>query len=167
MAALDHLDLALIARLQDSGRTPLVELAKQLGVSHGTIRNRLERLQTDGILKVVATVEPVRVGFPIQVLIGINADLRRMVTIEKHLATFQEVTFVATLTGRLDFIIGAAFASSDDLRHFLQEKLAKVAGIRRTETFHILDLGKRLWQWAVPVATARPPQSVRRARRRR
>ncbi|MBI4278488.1 MAG: Lrp/AsnC family transcriptional regulator [Armatimonadetes bacterium] len=162
---LDQLDLALVAQLQQAGRTPLTELAARLGVSHGTVRNRLERLLSARVLRVVATVDPAKVGFPAQVLIGIHGDLHRMAAIEKQLAEFEEVTFVSTLTGRLDFVIGAVFVSDAALRDFLVNKLSTVKGIRGTETFHVLNLGKRLWQWEIPVQSHHPARELRRGRR--
>lgn len=94
---------------------PLTELAKRLGVSHGTARNRLERLITNSVMKVAAIVDPTKLGFPVQVFMGIDADLNEAAEIENELANFEEVTFVSTLTGRFDLMIGAAFASNAHL----------------------------------------------------
>jgi len=146
---LDAVDLALVAQLQHNGRASLTELGEKLGVSHGTIRNRLDKLLTEKVLKITAVVDPEMVGFPVQVLIGITADLVHMRGIEKWLAEFEEVSFVSTLTGRLDFAIVGSFASSSHLREFLTHKLSKVRGVRRTETFHIIRLVKRPWEWQV------------------
>jgi len=149
--SLDQLDLALIGQLQRDGRKGLTALAKDLGVSHGTVRNRLDRLRASGILRVSAVVDPAKIGYPIQVLIGASANLAQLEPAEKELSRLEEVTFVATLTGRFDFLIFAAFASDVHLREFLVHKLSKIKGIRSTETFHTLSLGKRVWQWEVPV----------------
>jgi DNA-binding Lrp family transcriptional regulator len=114
------------------------------------------------VLRIAATVDPLKVGSPVQVLIGINADLVRIEGIEKQLAEFEEVTFAATITGRLDFVVGAAFRSEIHLREFLAEKLSKIKGVRGIETLHVLNLGKRVWQWAVP-----PPADRERLKTRR
>lgn len=63
--SLDQLDLALIGQLQRDGRKALTALAKDLGVSHGTVRNRLDRLRASGILRVSAVVDPAKIGYPI------------------------------------------------------------------------------------------------------
>lgn len=146
---LDELDFALVGLLQKDGRMPLTELGERLGVSHGTIRNRLDRLVTNGVMKITAVVDPPKVGFPTQVLLGIVGTLAQMPEIEKQLSELEEVSYVATTTGRLDFIVAASFESDAALRDFLTRKLAKIQSIRATETFHILSLGKRVWQWQV------------------
>ncbi|MGQ0572438.1 MAG: Lrp/AsnC family transcriptional regulator [Armatimonadota bacterium] len=149
-ATLDPVDLALISELQKDGRLPLTELSGKLGVSHGTVRNRLEKLIQEGLIKVAAVVDPAKVGLSTQLLLGINADLGQMLAIEKELARFPEVYFVSTTTGRLDFLIAAAFPNDSELRQFLARRLSTVEGIRATETFHILHSSKRLWEWEIP-----------------
>lgn len=152
---MDPLDVALISELQRDGRQHLIKIAKKLQVSHGTVRNRLERLLAEGAIRVTAVVDPIKAGFPTQVLVGLTGDLRRMEETEERLAAIDEVYFVATMTGQLDFVIFAAFPSDDDLRHFLAEKLSKIPGIRSTQTFHLLKISKRTWQWRIPIPTGR------------
>ncbi len=47
---MDDLDHRLIAALRVDGRAPLSELAKSLGVSRGTIQNRLDRLIASDVI---------------------------------------------------------------------------------------------------------------------
>jgi len=143
----DSLDAALIAELQIDGRLSFTELGTKLGVSHATIRNRLERLLTQEVIKTVAVIDPIRVGFLVQVLIGIRSDLDAMSDIGESLADLEEVFFVAATTGRFDFFIFAALSSDEHLKDFLTRKLAKIRGVRDTETFHILSMTKRIWDW--------------------
>jgi Lrp/AsnC family transcriptional regulator for asnA, asnC and gidA len=158
---LDKLDYALIDEFQVNGRTSFTNLGAKFRVSHGTIRNRLDRLLSNRIINVLGVVDPTQVGFPIQVYIGISADVGHLKSIEAQLARFDEVNFVAMTTGRIDFLIGAALASDAALRDFLVRKLARVKGVRSTETFHVLHLAKRPWQWRLP----HRQHAVRRGRR--
>ena len=163
MEDLDSLDLRIIDELHENARKPLIEIAQTLGVSHATIRNRLDRLLSKGVARLVAIVDPLKVGYPIQAVIGIKADLREMVGIERRLRELQEVYFVSTTTGRLDFLIGAVFSSDEHLTEFLSRKLARIDGIRDTETFRMLRLGKRVWEWKLP-ASSRPPSATKERR---
>lgn len=147
---IDSLDSAILVQLQKDGRAPLSELGVELGVSHGTIRNHLDKLLAKDVVKVVAVPDPAKVGFPTQVLIGIDAELKDLESVERQLQQFEEVTFVAALTGRLDFLIGAVLRSDRHLREFLVRRLSSVKGIRDTETFHVLNYSKRIWEWRIP-----------------
>lgn len=151
---IDELDLRILRLLQEDGRMSLVEIGKRLGVSHATVRYRLERLTARQIVTVRAYVDPTKVGFPTQVLIGIRADLGSMESIDKQLAQLEELYFVSTVTGRFDFFVAGAFASDSDLRDFLAKKLSKVKGIHGAETFGILRMERHAWPWRVPTVMA-------------
>jgi Lrp/AsnC family transcriptional regulator for asnA, asnC and gidA len=161
---LDHLDRALIGYLQAEGRAPLLSLASRLGISHGTVRSRLNRLLRDKVISVVGIVEPKRVGFPMSALIGIRADLKRLEATEEALVRLDEVTTVATMAGRYDFFVWGNFRDDSHLLEFLSRRLSKLPGIRSTETFHILSMNKRIWQWKVPIRRneTRPHARARR-----
>jgi len=143
----DRLDAALVAALQIDGRLSFTELGAKLGVSHATIRNRHERLLSHQVIKTVAVIDPIKVGFAVQVLIGIRAELNAMSGIGDKLSELEEVFFVAATSGRFDFFIFAALSSGEHLRDFLARRLARIKGVRETETFCILTMTKRLWDW--------------------
>ena len=47
---LDDLDINLIAILRKDGRAPVAKLSQILGVSRGTVQNRLDRLLSSGAI---------------------------------------------------------------------------------------------------------------------
>ncbi len=152
LAHLDELDLSLIGYLQQDGRMSLITLAGKLGVSHGTVRNRLDRLLANRTVSIVAIVDPTNVGYPANVHMGIRADLKRIAAIERDLTRLEEVNSVAVTAGRYDFVIWGNFTSDHHLRDFLINKLSKIKGLRFSESSHILSWGKRVWQWTIPSA---------------
>ena len=60
--ALDDLDKKILAYLQEDGRMTFVTLAAQLGVSEGTIRKRVKRLEESGVLKTMGVTDPLKMG---------------------------------------------------------------------------------------------------------
>ena len=56
----DDLNQRIIRLLQDDGRAAYDEIAQKLGVSGGTIRNRVARMHEAGMLRIVAVVDPGR-----------------------------------------------------------------------------------------------------------
>jgi DNA-binding Lrp family transcriptional regulator len=50
MTGLDDTDRRLIALLRENGRMPSATLARHLGVSRGTVQNRIDRLVATGVL---------------------------------------------------------------------------------------------------------------------
>jgi Lrp/AsnC family transcriptional regulator, regulator for asnA, asnC and gidA len=60
---LDRVERLMIAHLQKDGRLGIQALARKLGVSDVTARRKLRRLLHDGIVQIVAAVDPFQVGF--------------------------------------------------------------------------------------------------------
>ena len=56
--ALDELNFQLLLHLQKDGRKSFTELAEELGVSVGTVRNRVTRLIEDKTLQITGRVDP-------------------------------------------------------------------------------------------------------------
>lgn len=50
MVPLDDLDRRLLALLRNDARTPSATLARSLGVSRGTIQNRVAKLEAEGVI---------------------------------------------------------------------------------------------------------------------
>ena len=66
---LDQTDRSIVQLLQTDGRRSNVDMARELGLSESTIRKRLERLLSDGELRIASFLNPALVGFPTQALI--------------------------------------------------------------------------------------------------
>ena len=59
---LDDLDKKILAYLQEDGRMTFVTLASHLGVSEGTIRKRVKRLEDASVLRTMGVTDPLKMG---------------------------------------------------------------------------------------------------------
>lgn len=142
---LDDVDRKIIAMLQPEGRRAFAEIGRELGVSEGTIRQRYQRLVSQGILQVVGVADPFKIGFQSMAMIGINVALESGLTIDDVAATlaeFRETSYVVMSTGDFDLMVEVIVESSEDLADFLTHKLHAVPGVTRTETFVLLRVYK-------------------------
>ena len=64
---MDELDRKIVSILQQDGRASNAKIARQLGVSEGTIRRRLKKLIQDETIQVLALPDPAKMGFATQV----------------------------------------------------------------------------------------------------
>ena len=62
MVELDEIDGKLIELLQRNGRASNIELARQMGVSEGTIRRRFRNLVKEEVIRVVAIPDASKLG---------------------------------------------------------------------------------------------------------
>ena len=142
--ATDELDRRIIEALQIDGRASHAKMARDLGVSEGTVRRRLARLLGDRVIRVIAYAEPAQCGYHTSAFIRLQVDPARVEAVAEQLAELAETEHVAITTGSYDIFIWVNLASSEALASFLHAKVGTVPGVRQTETFVSLQTKKRL-----------------------
>lgn len=142
---LDEIDLYLLAALRKDGREAFSQIADQLKVSPGMIRQRYNRLVEDGYLKVVAITNPIQRGFKTMALIGVHTDGYRMLEVADNIAKLNEVVYLVVVSGRYDIMIEVFCRDHEELLKFITEKLYRIEGVRETETFMHLKIVKEVY----------------------
>ncbi len=142
---LDNIDQYIIDAMRKDGREAFAQIAEKLNVSPGMIRQRYNRLVEMGYLKVVAVTNPLMMGMRTMALIGIHTDGHRMLQVAEEISKLEEVVYLVVVGGRYDIICEVFCRDHEDLLKFLTEKLAKVEGIRETESFIHLKIVKEIY----------------------
>jgi Lrp/AsnC family transcriptional regulator, regulator for asnA, asnC and gidA len=142
---LDATDLSIIESLQKDGREAFAQIAERLNVSPGMIRQRYNRLVEMGYLKIVAVTNPLMMGIRTMALIGIHTDGHKLLQVAEKISNLDEVVYLVVVSGRYDIICEVFCRDHEDLLKFLTEKLAKVDGIRETESFMHLKIMKEIY----------------------
>ena len=143
MPEVDELDRRMIQLLQRNGRASNARVAREVGVSEGTVRRRLKRLLEEDIIKVVAFPDPEMFGYGTEALVGVQVDPDRTNEVASSLAVLRETSWVSVTTGAFDIFTWVTLPSSVELGTFLNTKVRTVPGVRRTETFVNLQIPKR------------------------
>jgi Lrp/AsnC family transcriptional regulator for asnA, asnC and gidA len=147
MVKLDDFDKKLLVHLMEDASQTNTAIARKLNVSDGTVRNRIQRLIELGVLRIVAIVDPWKIGHRHQLISGIEADLDKITEIADALSEYSEVTYVSYTTGPYDLIMVSAFSSEEEMFRFLTEKLAKIKGIRHISSSHVLKAVKQTFRY--------------------
>ncbi len=142
---LDNIDQYIIDAMRKDGREAFAQIAEKLNVSPGMIRQRYNRLVELGYLKVVAVTNPLMMGMRTMALIGVHTDGHRMLQVAEQISKLEEVVYLVVVSGRYDIICEVFCRDHEDLLKFLTEKLAKVDGIRETESFIHLKIVKEIY----------------------
>lgn len=135
----DRLDRDLIALLRNDGRAPLSKLADALGVSRGTVQNRLDRLLENGILH----------GFTIRVREDYDGDaIRAVMMIEvagkstaqviKKLRGMPELQKLHTTNGAWDLVAEIVTSNLAEFDRVLRE-VRMIDGVLNSETSILLS----------------------------
>ncbi len=143
--SLDETDLKIIDALHKDGRVAFAQIAEQLGVSPGMIRQRYNRLVDQGYLKVVAITNPLRMGFKTMAMIGIRAEGSKLLDVAEKVSKLDEVIYMIIASGRYDIFAEVVCRDHGDLLRFLTEKLSTIDGIRESESFMHLKIIKEVY----------------------
>lgn len=142
---LDETDLAIIDALQVDGRVAFAQIAEQLGVSPGMIRQRYTRLVEEGFLKVVAITNPIRMGYKTMAMIGIRAEGSKLLEVAEKISRLDEVIYMVISSGRFDIFAEVVSRDHEDLLRFITEKLSTIDGVRESESFMHLKIMKEVY----------------------
>lgn len=121
------------------GNMTNTDLARQLGVSESTVRQRVKHLQDADILKIRALRNPNRLAAQQLALVTVNVTESRMLdTKAREIAALDHVLSVSVISGQYDILLEVLIDSNQGLISFLTEELSQVDGLTKTETFLML-----------------------------
>lgn len=134
---IDNTDLNILKLLQADARIAFTEIANQLGVSGGTIHQRIDKLKAAGIIdKSQFIINHEQLGYGLSVLIGIHLkDSKSIESVVAMLESFPEVTEAYFTTGNYGLIIKVVLEDINGYHDFLVNKIQKIEAIRATESF--------------------------------
>src|SRR3954452_294496 len=143
-------DRAIIRLLQLNARISYAELSRETGIPESTVRRRMDRLQQRGVIEFAMLAEPAKLGYDLRAMIGLKIELNRLEEIADTLRSMNEVTFAAFVTGNFDILIQTVVRSQEALVEFLTKKLARIEGVKSTETFVMPWIIKPTTSWILP-----------------
>lgn len=145
---LDDVAKAIIEQLQQDGRRSYAAIGKQVGLSEAAVRQRVQRLIDSGVMQVVAVTDPLQLGFARQAMVGIEVA-GPLDPVAEALADMDEVDYVVITAGTYDILAEVVCESDERLLELISEKIRRIEGISRTETFMYLALRKQTYSWGV------------------
>jgi len=145
-APLDGVNSRIIEHLQHDGRMSYAALGKAVGLSEAAVRQRVQRLLDNDVMRIVAVTDPVTLGFSRQAMIGltVEGDAR---PVAERLAKIPEVDQVVICAGSYDILAELVCTDDEQLLTLLNDQIRAIPGVRATETFVYLKLTKQTYAW--------------------
>ena len=139
----DDLNQRIIRLLQEDGRAAYDEIGQKLGVSGGTIRNRVARMRDAGMLRIVAVVDPVAVDYESDAMLGIKtAPGVAPAAVAERLEPHPAVVYVMWVSGRFDLLVEVVCDEETELAAFLNEHIHGQTDIAHVEVMSRLGMFK-------------------------
>jgi Lrp/AsnC family transcriptional regulator for asnA, asnC and gidA len=138
---IDGIDKKILRYLMSDARKPILEIARNIGISGAAIHQRLRKLEASGLLagsKFI--INPKALGYTTMAYIGVFLDKamsnpRAVAALEK----IPEVLECHYTTGNWSILIKVLCKDNEHLMHLLNKKIQQIEGVSRTETFISLD----------------------------
>ena len=133
----DNTDMKILSILQEDAMIPYTDVAKKVHVSPGTVHVRMKKLEEAGVVRgAKLQIDYTKLGFDIIGFLGIyleHSDLYDEVI--KGLNEIPEIVSAHYTTGNYSIFVQFICRDTRHLMEVLHDKVQKVKGIQRTETF--------------------------------
>lgn len=140
---MDDLNKSIIRYLQQDGRTPFKEIADRLGVSEGTIRNRVGAMKQSGILKIVAMTDPSAFEYQPSAMLGVTVSSGATpAAVADRLMEFEEIVYITWVSGRYDLLIEVVTKTNAEMAAFIDERLHRHSDVAGIEVMTCLSMYK-------------------------
>lgn len=138
---LDNIDIQILSILMEQANMPYTEVAKKILVSTGTVHVRMKRLQELGIVKgAQLKIDHTKLGYDITAFLGIYLlESSFYDKAAEGLISIPEVVSLHYTTGNYSMFVKIVCKDTQHLREVLHDKIQKIGGIERTETFISLE----------------------------
>ena len=131
----DKLNRSIIALLQRDGRMAYSEIAQGLGVSEGTIRNRVGGMKQAGMLRIVAIADPTATEYKTNAMLGLKvAPGHTPQAVARRLSELPDVIYILWVSGRYDLLIEVVSDETDGFLNFLDVEIHSQPDVASSET---------------------------------
>lgn len=145
---MDELDRLILQTLQEDGRAPFTQIAKQADVSETTIRSRYRSLVAEGIVRTVGIVDPYTLGFQAPAIIAISVEPSTADQVAKDIAALPEVSYLVMTLGTCDLVVEVFCRDLPHLTRLVTQQIRTIPGVRSTETLVIARSYKLSYRWS-------------------
>jgi DNA-binding Lrp family transcriptional regulator len=131
---LNETDKKILKNLLEDARFSSRQIAKNVGVSVGTVLSRIKKMEDEGLIKGYSVIlNHEKLGYELTVVTEITVSKGRLTEMENEIAKIPNVCGVYDVTGLTDAVIVAKFKTREDLSKFTKQLLA-LPFIERTNT---------------------------------
>ena len=131
---IDKNNLAIIKHLRN-GRKSYKKIAQNLNLSENTVRTRVQKLISKGVLEINGLIDPESIDGHRVVMVGVKLQSMDLVSKGKEFSKLRGVVSVSVVTGRFDLILIVFLKPGFGLLEFYTEEVSRIKEVRSVETF--------------------------------
>lgn len=147
----DKYDIQIANLLVEDGRMSCAEIARKLkNISERSVRYRIERMQREGLIEILAVIDPKLLGYVITADVWLEVDSDAILDVAQQMTKYECVSYVACAIGETDISIQVLGRDTDEIYRFITEIVGKTPGVRKTTTSIVPMVLKDTHRWKIP-----------------
>ena len=131
---IDELDRQLIDALAQDARVSNRKIASELGVTEGTIRGRIKRLQQDGLIAFTAIASFEMAQMSRLAFIGVQAEVESVREVARGIADLPLINAVMITMGPFNILAICLCHDLDDLVEIASDRILALPGVHHVES---------------------------------
>lgn len=131
---MDEQDQKILQYLKENGRAPFTEIAEEVGVSEGTVRNRVKRMKEQGIIENFT----INIGEENEISAFVSVDISTEREFNAVISDLAEGIEVYELAGDIDLLVKLSGKDSAEINQSV-DSIRAVEGVKSTKTNMVLS----------------------------
>lgn len=132
---MDNIDFAILEHLTQNSRIHSTEIANDLGLATSTVHKRIEKLQSNGIVKqFTVLVDPVSVGLNITTYIGLRIEQNKRINVINKLKNINDVLEIYELLEPYDLLLKVRTYDIHSLKENVLHILNNIDGVTESNS---------------------------------
>jgi DNA-binding Lrp family transcriptional regulator len=130
---MDSVDIKLLRIKAKDARTPLREMAREVGLSTSGVRRRIKRLEDLKIIQQYSVViDPQKYGYKVLALVTVGADSKGIRNLVRVLKPKHEVCELHKVSGEDTLVVKIRSKDMESLNKFIEEHINSFDSVRHT-----------------------------------
>ncbi|MEP5766248.1 MAG: Lrp/AsnC family transcriptional regulator [Halieaceae bacterium] len=132
---LDQMDQQIVEWLGRDARTSNRQIARALGVTEGTVRGRIKRMEDEKLIRITAVTNIDRYADAALAYVWVEVERSEQAAqVARDMAAMKEFGFVGLMMGRYDILGITMVRNTEHLARFVHRQISSLEGVRRTES---------------------------------
>ena len=132
---LDAVDRQIVEFLSRDARTSNRQIATELGVTEGTVRARIKRMEDEKMIRITAVSNIARYSDAALAYVWVEVERSEQAEhVAAKMAAMKEFGFVGLMMGRFDILGITMVRNTEHLARFVHRNISALEGVRRTES---------------------------------
>lgn len=151
---LDRIDWKLLARLQQDGRAPIAQLAREVNLTVTPTLERVRRLEAEGYIEgYAALLNATRLGLGLLAFVEVSLDRTTPDAFERFkraMLAHDEVMECHMVAGGFDYLVKVRVKDMESYRRLLGDRIASLPGVQQTHTYFVMEEVKSTSRVLIP-----------------